>query len=142
MPRWGVNKIIQILLVYLFLANVADALFVPMFSVFVTGWIEGATFSTIGFAIAIASVVKSICQVPLARALDKHPGELDDFGAMLVGALIVTVGAFLLLAVRRPIELYAVNIFLGLGSALLMAAYYALFAHHADKGAEIGRAHV
>ena len=136
LKKWNVNSIIQLLLWYLFLANIADALFIPVFAIFVTGWIAGATFSTVGFAIAVASIAKSLFQLPLARMLDKRAGERDDFWVLLLGAVIVTVGAFGLLVIRRALELYILNALLGVGSAMLMAAYYAIFAHHADKGAE------
>ena len=134
--RWRVNHVIQILLWYLFIANIAGALFVPVFTVFITGRITGATFSTVGFAIALASIAKSLCQLPLARALDARKGEEDDFWAMILGAIMVTVGSFALLAVQKPVGLYAVNILLGVGSAFLMAAYYAIFSHHTDRGLE------
>lgn len=131
-----VNRAVQILLVYLFCVVAAESLFAPLFAVFITGFIEGATLKTVGFALALYAVAKSILQVPLARFLDTHKGEKDDFYALIAGAVVGVIYPFLLLSISKIWHLYALEIFAGLGTAALMAAYYSLFARHVDKGAE------
>lgn len=131
-----VNRAIQILLLYLFAVNVADGLFGPLFSVFVTKFIDGATFRTVGLALAIYGASKSVIQVPLARFLDKHSGERDDFYALVLGALSAAIYPFLLLYISKVWHLYLLEILAGFGTACLMAAYYSLFARHVDKGSE------
>lgn len=83
-----VNWAVQILLLYLFAINVAGGLFGPLYAVFVVESIIGASLSTVGFALGLAALAKSIVQIPLARFLDKHLGEKDDFYALIVGAAI------------------------------------------------------
>jgi MFS family permease len=136
MKHVSVNRVIRILLLFIFTANVGEALFVPVFAIFVTDIVQGATFSTIGLAVAFSAVAKSVCQVPLARYLDKRRGEHDDFWAMIAGSLLATLASFSLLIISLPWHLYLVNVVVGISSAALMAAYYAVFAHHADKGSE------
>ena len=131
-----VNRAVQILLLYLFAINVAGSLFGPLYAVFINNSIIGATLKTVGFAVAIGAVSKSILQVPLARFLDSNRGERDDFYALLAGAAITAIYPFLLLTVSRVWHIYLLEILSGIGSAFLMAAYYSLFARHVDKGVE------
>ena len=131
-----INKTIRVLLSFLFLLVIAESLYAPIFAVFVTNYIEGATLATAGLAVAIFSIVKSIVQLPLARYLDKNRGERDDFWVLVVGALASTLFPFFLLVVSKPWQLYLAEVFAGIGTAALMAAYYAIFAHHVDKGSE------
>lgn len=132
----SINTVIKTLLLFIFTANVADSLFVPVLALFITDFIVGATFATVGFAAAWVSITKSLIQIPLSRYLDTQSGERDDFWALLGGATISTLASFLLLLVVYPWQLYAVNALFGIGSGFLMAAYYAVFAHHIDKGSE------
>lgn len=131
-----VNRAVQILLVYLFAINVAGGLFGPLFAIFITGFIEGATLKTVGFALGLFAVAKSILQVPLARFLDKHNGERDDFYTLMAGALIEVMYPLALLFISKIWHLYTLEILAGFSSAALMASYYSLFARHVDKGAE------
>ena len=131
-----VNRAVQILLLYLFFVVTSTALFVPIFAVFITDFVVGATLSTVGFALGIYAVAKSALQIPLARFLDKHKGERDDFYALIAGAVVAVIYPFALLAVSKIWHLYAVEILAGIGDAALMSAYYSLFARHVDKGSE------
>ena len=134
--KLNVNRAIQILLSFLFIANISEGLFSPILAVFVTGSIMGATLKTVGFAVAIFALTKSIIQVPLARRMDKRIGEKDDFYIMLAGAVIMAVYTFGFLFIKLPLHLYLLSIVGGIGAACLMAAYYGIFARHVDKGSE------
>lgn len=131
-----VNRAVQIMLLYLFFVVTSTALFVPIFAVFVTDFVSGATLKTIGFALGLYAIAKSALQIPLARFLDKHHGERDDFYALMAGAIVAVIYPFALLGVSKIWHLYSLEFFVGLGDAALMSAYYALFARHVDKGAE------
>src|SRR3989338_136726 len=131
-----VNRAVQILLIYLFFVVVSGGLFAPIFAVFITGFIPGATLKTVGFALALYAVAKSVLQIPLARFLDKHRGERDDFYTLMAGALVAVIYPFALLAVSEAWHLYFLEAFVGFGDAALMSAYYSLFARHVYKGAE------
>ncbi|MDO8728876.1 MAG: MFS transporter [bacterium] len=126
----------QILLFYLFAINVAGGLFGPLYAVFVVKSIIGASLSTVGFALGLAALAKSIVQIPLARFLDKHLGEKDDFYALIIGAVISVAYPFLLIIVSKISHLYLLETMEGVGAAFLMAAYYSLFARHVDKNSE------
>lgn len=132
----NINSVIKILLGFLFIVNVAEGLFGPILSVFIVGAIPGATLATAGFSIAIYSIVKSLIQVPLALAIDRKEGEQDDYLVMMTGAILGIAYALGYAYVATEMQLYLLSAIGGAGGAFLMAAYYSLFARHADKGAE------
>ncbi len=131
-----VNRAVQVLLYYLFVINVASGLFGPLYAVFVTKSIIGASLKTVGFALGLSALAKSLFQVPLARFLDKHKGERDDFFVLLIGSVLGAIYPFLLMTITLPRHLYWIEIISGTGAAFLMAAYYSLFARHVDKNSE------
>lgn len=133
---FNINRIIQILLAFLFMVNVAEGLFGPILSVFIVETIPGATLATAGFSIAIYSIVKSLIQVPLALAIDRREGEQDDYLVMMTGALLGIAYSLGYVYVESVLGLYLLSAIGGAGGAFLMAAYYSIFARHADKGAE------
>lgn len=132
----SVNKAIQILLLFIFTINFSIGLFTPFIAIYVTQFIKDATFKTIGFAIAVFAIVKSVIQIPAARFLDKYTGEKDDFLAVLAGGFIIIIYPFILFFIKTSFHLYLIEILLGIGDGLLMAAYYSLFSKHTDKGSE------
>ena len=131
-----INRAIKVLLTFLFIANFSSGLYVPLMAVFVTGFITGATLKTVGLAMAFYAVAKAVVQIPTARKLDKHPGEKDDFFALLIGGAIAIAYPFILFFISMPWHLYFINVLVGIGDGALMAAYYAIFSRHADKGSE------
>jgi MFS family permease len=130
------NAIIRVLLLFLFFLNVTEAFITPLFAVFVTDFITGATLKTVGFAFAAFSIAKALSQIPIARWLDSKKGEVDEFWAMMFGAVLSTVFPLALLLASKPWHLYALHIAQGIGVAFLMAAYYAVYSRHVDKGSE------
>jgi MFS family permease len=130
------NRTVQILLVYLFIANLGASLFAPIFAIFITESIAGATIATVGFAIAISSLVKSSVQIPLSRFFDRTKGEMDEFYAMGFGSLLGICYMTSLTFVHEIWQLYALAIVVGLADGCLMASYYSLFSHHVDKNAQ------
>lgn len=132
----SVNKAVRILLIYIFLVVMGASLFSPIFAVFITDNILGATLKTAGFALAIYAFTKAIVQIPLARKIDKYNGERDDFFVLLAGAAIGIIFPFSMLVVTKSSQLYLLEFLAGIGDACLMAAYYGIFARHVDKGSE------
>jgi len=131
-----INRVIQILLLFLFVLSVGDALFSPLLGVFVKGYVRGATLSTVGFSFAVFAFTKSLLQIPLARAIDKGLGEHDELILMVLGGIISTFAVFMLIFVREVWQLYLFQALFGVGAASILASYYAIFFHHTDKGKE------
>lgn len=131
-----INRAIQILLFYLFFINVAESFFGPILAVFVLKNISGATLQTVGFALAFFAVAKAFVQIPVARFLDTHVGERDDFYVLMAGAILEVLYPFAFLVISKVWHLYLIETMVGISSGLLMAAYYSLFARHVDHGSE------
>ena len=133
MPKnFLINRVIQLLLMFLFVVNVGEGFLAPIYAVFVTKEIAGATLATVGFAFALLAIVKSLLQVPIARRIDRKRGERDDFFVMLAGAALGAIVCTLLIFVHTVWQLYGISMLSGVASACLMAAYYALFSRHVD----------
>lgn len=131
-----VNKIIRVLVIGDIMFFSAFGLIGPIFAVFVTGQIAGATVATAGFAATINLLVRALLQMPIARYIDKHKGEKDDFLFMVVGSLLVSIVPFTYLFVTLPIHLYFSQVILGIGGALANPGWFAIFTRHIDKGKE------
>lgn len=108
----------------------------PIFAVFVTNQIVGATIATAGFAATINLLTRALLQMPVARYIDRHKGEKDDFIFMVVGSTLISIVPFIYLFVAIPLHLYLAQVVLGVGGALANPGWYAIFTRHIDKGKE------
>ena len=105
----------------------------PIFAVFVVAEIPGATIVDVGIAAALYWTIKSVLQVPIAKYLDRTPGEKDDFYALILGLIIASVSAFLFVLVSEIWQLYAIQVLHASGFALYFASRPAIFARHLDQ---------
>lgn len=115
-----------------FLINAGFSVFAPVFAVFITGQIAGGTIETVGFAAAIAQIVKACLQIPVAHWLDKNHGEYDDFYSMVIGSCIVASAPFLYIFASQVWHIYAIQAWFGIGTALSVPPWYAIFTRHID----------
>jgi MFS family permease len=108
----------------------------PIFAVFITKQIDGATVATVGFAATLNLLFRAILQMPIARYIDRHKGEKDDFFLMVAGSLLVSVVPFFYIFIKTPLHLYVVQAIYGIGGALSNPGWYAIFTRHIDKSKE------
>ncbi len=108
----------------------------PIFAVFITNQIAGATIATAGFAATINLLVRALLQMPVARYIDRHKGEKDDFKFMVAGSTLISIVPFAYLFVTTPWHLYLAQVVLGIGGALANPGWFAIFTRHIDKGKE------
>ena len=128
-----ISHTIRTLITSDFLFNSGYTLFGPVFAIFITRQISGGTVETVGFAAAITQIVKSVLQIPVARYLDRNHGEYDDFYSMVTGSFLTASVPFLYLAANVPAHLYAIQVVAGIGLALAVPPWYAIFTRHIDK---------
>lgn len=119
-----------------FLMIGAEGFFTPMFPIFVTKNIQGATLETVGFSITLYWIIKSLVQLPIAKYVDKHPGEKDDFFFMFVGSVLFALTPLLLLGASQVWHIYVIQALLGVWAACLFPTYAAIFTRHIDKHRE------
>lgn len=105
----------------------------PLFAVFVTKNVPGATLMTVGIMSAIYWIVKSTLQIPISMFLDKFNGEKDDFYALVIGILLASLTLFSFMAVNRVWHLYLIQVFKAIAFALYVPAWTAILSRHLDK---------
>lgn len=128
-----VNHVIRTLITSDFLINAGFSIFGPVFAIFITKQITDGSIQVVGFAAAIAQLVKAGLQIPVARYLDRNHGEYDDFYSMVTGSLVVATVPFLYLFASTSNHIYMIQIFYGIGAALAIPPWYAIFTRHIDK---------
>jgi len=135
MPRSSFrhNRIIRTLIASDIIILSSFALINPIFAVFVTGQVSGGNLAAVGFATTIFLLIKSVLQIPIAGAVDKTLGETDDFVAVFLGSLMVSAVPFAYIFITSVGQLYLVEVFHGLGAALVYPAWNAIFTRHVDS---------
>ena len=131
-----INKVVRVLVLGDIMFFSAFGLIGPIFAIFVTQQIAGATIATAGFAATINLLTRALLQMPVARYIDRHKGEKDDFKFMVAGSTLISVVPFAYLFVVVPWHLYLAQIIFGIGGALANPGWYAIFTRHIDKGRE------
>jgi MFS family permease len=107
----------------------------PIFSVFIIQRVVGGTLMTVGIAAAIYWIIRSVAEIPIAKYLDRTPGEHDDFMALIGGLLLVGISAIAMCWVTRPWELYVVHAIQAIAFAFYYASWPTIFSRHLDKDA-------
>ncbi len=128
-----ISHTIRTLITSDFLINSGFSVFAPVFAVFVTDQISDGSIEVVGFAVAIGQIVKSLLQIPVARYLDRNHGEFDDFYSMVTGSCLLAITPFLYLFASQSMHLYLIQAVFGLGAALAVPPWYAIFTRHIDK---------
>ncbi len=131
-----INKIIRTLILSDIFFFSAFGLIGPIFAVFITDQIAGATIVTVGFATTINLFTRSILSLPIARYIDCKSGEKDDFSFMVIGMTLISIVPFAYLFVSAPLHLYIVQFILGVGGAFANPGWYAIFTRHIDRTKE------
>ena len=105
----------------------------PIFAIYLIDKIEGATLVTVGIASSVYWLLKSILQLPVAKYLDRHTGESDDFLALVIGLFIVAFSAVALIFIEKPWHLYIVQVIYAIGFSLYVPSWSGIFSRHLDK---------
>ncbi len=129
----SINKVVRTFVVVDFFYNSAFGLFAPVFAIFIIGQISGGSARVVGFAVSIYWIVKSICQLPIARFLDKTDGEKDDFWALFFGYFMSSFVPIAYIFAREPWHIYIIQGFLGFCMAWAVPGWYSIFTRHVDK---------
>jgi MFS family permease len=133
----GVNKVVLTLVYSDFLMLSASGFLAPIYAIFVTQQIKGATIATVGFVSMVSLVVKSAAQVPISAYVDSKRGELDDFRAMLFGSVIVSLVPLLYYFFAHEVwQLFALESLNGIGYAFCVPTWLAIYSRHLDKHKE------
>ena len=105
----------------------------PVFSVFIIERVAGATLATVGIVAGLYWILKSVLEIPIANALDRMPGEKDDFIALIAGLFLAGASAISFAWVNQLWQLYVVQIVHAIGFALYVPSWSAIFSRHLDR---------
>lgn len=130
------NQVILIIVIADFVLITGFGFLPPIFAIFVTQQIAGATVATVGFALTVYWLTKSVLQLFVARVIDKNHGEIDDFYFMIAGGMLNAVLMTLYYFATQTWHVYALGFLIGAGDAMLVPPFYAIFTRHIDKGKE------
>jgi MFS family permease len=134
--NFKISFVIKILILSDFLILSSINLVSPIFAIFITDKINGATIATAGIAVMIFLIVKSVFEVPIAILIDKTKSEKDDFYTAIFGILLMAVCYFFFTRIDSIWQLYVLQGFLGLSVAISFPGWSSIFTRHIDKQKE------
>ena len=108
----------------------------PLFAVFVTKQIDGGGMELVGLAVAIYWIMRATMQIPFARFIDGHKGEIDDFLVMAVGSFLMSMMPFGFIFATKPVHILLLQGATGFASAMVSPGWLAIFSRHLNKDAE------
>lgn len=132
----GMNPVIRFMTMSDVVLLGAGQLLAPVFAVFVASEITGGNVSVVGLATALFFIAKSIAQIPAASLMDRVKGEKDDYAWMFFGTLAIPLLQLLFLAINSPMELYLLQIVMGIVTGITYPSYMSIFGRHLDKSHE------
>jgi MFS family permease len=128
-----ISHVVRILITSDFLINSGFTVFAPIFAIFVTKQIDQGSIEVVGFAAAITQIFKVGFQIPVARYLDRNHGEYDDFYSLITGSFLVALVPFMYFFAETAKHIYMIQAVYGLGLALAVPPWFAIFTRHIDK---------
>ena len=131
-----INKVIKTLIFSDVLLLTGFGFIAPIFAIFIIQRIQGGNVEVAGFAMAIYWFTRSVIQIPFGKYLDKNHGEKDDLLFIIVGFSLLSLVAFAYIFCSFPWHIYVLNAVYGLGIAMNVAGWGAIFTRHIDKGKE------
>lgn len=130
------NKIIKTLILSDLVLIVGVNSYSPIFAIFVAQTIQGGDVKVAGLASSVYWIVSSILTVPIGHFLDKKKKEKTDLLFIVFGNLIAGAALFCYNFSKLPWHVYLIEGISGLGTAMNIPAYSAIFTRHIDKGRE------
>ena len=122
---------VKILIETSLLFNIGAGLFAPIYAIFVEHL--GATIIDAGFAIGIYSIVFGVLIILLGKIEDKYTNQRH---MVFIGYIILAFCALGYIFVQNAMQLFILQVFIGIGSAILTPAWDALFSKYEDDGKE------
>jgi len=134
--RFKINRVIKYLILGDLIFFSGLGLISPIFAIFIVEKIQGGTAFVAGMASAIYLVSSSLLRLPFGMLLDKIKGEIDDYWFVVLGFLISASVPIGYIYSSLPWHIYVLEAFYGIGMAMNLSGWYAMFTRHIDKGIE------
>jgi len=85
-------------------------------------------------ATAIYWIVRSLTSIPLARWMDAHEGEKDEFHFMFWGALLMSITLMSLAWATEIWHVYLIQVLFGVFNSMAIPGWRIIFTNHIDHG--------
>lgn len=132
-----INPVVRFLILSDTVLRGAVGLLAPIFALFIEDFIVTDNTEVVaGIAMGAFLLTKSIMQIPIAEFIDRIRGEKDDFVILFISSIVVALIPLSYLFVHTPLQLYIVQLILGIGTAFTFPTYMAIFTRHIDKSKE------
>ena len=130
------NKVIKYLILSDLVFYTGWGFFSPLFAIFVVERIQGGTAFVVGVATAVFWLTKSLLRIPIGVFLDTCPSEKDDYLSLVAGLFVAALVPFGYIFAKIPLHIYILQGIHGLGLAMSLSGWTAIFTRHIDKGRE------
>ncbi len=134
--QYDINWVVKMLIVSDLIIWSAGQLFTPVFALFIEGHLSDDPIRTVGTAVAIYLLTRSICEIPVGIFVDRTHSEKDDLITAVIGTCIMAVVYFLYTTIGEVWQLYLLQVALGFGTAVAFPGWYSMFTRHIDKTKE------
>jgi len=104
----------------------------PVFAIFLTERIAGATIGTVGFAAGIYWITKSSVQPFVARMMDMIKGEEDDLNFLVAGLVALSFLSLAYIFATNIWHIFLIEFLRGLAQACVVPAWFGMFTHYID----------
>ena len=131
-----ISKILRVLVASDVVIFSGWGLMSPIFAIFVTQQIQGATLITVGLAEAVYLATKSILQIPIGIKIDETKGQKLDFWLAFLGSLLTAVAIILYVFAKTPLHIYLIQFVFGIAGAISYPAWMGLFSRNIHAGRE------
>jgi MFS family permease len=131
-----INRVIRVLIYSDVFLLTGMGFVAPIFAIYLTENIKGGNVEVAGFAAAVYWIVNSLVIIPIGKFLDKNHGEKDDLWFVILGNVLAALSVFGYFYAALPWHIYFLQGLYGLGMAMNMAGYTAIFTRHIDKEKE------
>ncbi len=131
-----INPLLRFMIVSDMLIVGSLAMFANFYALFVEDTIVGAGEFEIGISMSIYLLSRSVLQIPIATLLDKVKGEKDDYFLLILFSFTAAILNLAFLKISTVWHLYALQVLLGIVTAVTYPSYMAIFTRHVDKNME------
>ncbi len=132
----SINPVVRFLIISDVMIVGAAGMLAPLFALFIEDYIIGGDALVVSVATGVYLISRSLVQIPVAALIDRIKGEKDDYALMIIFSILMALIPLLYLIIKTPLQLYAIQILLGLFTAITYPSYMAIFTRHVDKNKE------
>ncbi len=132
-----VSPVIRLLTASDIILGAGIGLFGPIFAILIANKINtNNPLEVISIGTSIYLFTQSVGLMPLGILIDKIKGEHDDFWILFAGSLVYVLVPLLYLLITEPWHLFVIQFIYGVGTAMTLPTWTAIFSRHIDTGKE------